>query len=184
MTIRTPITIEEFEKFAQRTENTGKRFELVDGEILEVPSNPFVSVIANLISFYIRLFLKNNDLPGHVTGEGGGFIIDGQVLAPDVAFVRDLPTNKGYEQTPPLLAVEVLSDPTSSTEQTDLRRKLAHYRNAGVIAWVVDYIARTVEVHLPDNTVTVYDEQGTLTGGDALPDFQLAVSEIFPDEVK
>ena len=171
-----------FEAFVQRPENAEKRFELIDGEIIEVPSNPFVSVIAVRIAAFLSLYLMQSKHEGHVTGEGGGFIIAGQIFAPDVAYMRDLPTSKGYETTPPALAVEVISDPGNNAEQTDLRRKLAHYRRAGVVVWVVDYVARRVEVHLPDNTVTLYDEESTLTGGDVLPGFELAVKDIFPSQ--
>jgi Uma2 family endonuclease len=180
--LKKAITVSEFQTFVERDENREQRFELIAGEIVEVPSNPFVSVIANLISFYIRLFLRDNNLPGHVTGEGGGFIIDGQVFAPDVAYVRDLPTDKGFEDQPPLLAVEVISDPGNNAEQTDLRRKLAHYMRAGTLVWVVDYVARQVEVHQPGERVILIGETGRLTAEGILPGFELAVSDIFPQD--
>jgi len=74
----------------------------------------------------------------------------------------------------------VISDPINNTEQTDLRRKLAHYRTAGVTTWVVDYVARKVEVHLPDNTVTIYDDTMKLTAEHILHGFELAIEDIFP----
>jgi len=174
------MTIAEFQAFVERLENADKRFELIDEEITEMPSNPLVSVIAMRIVGFFFIFLQQSKIGGHVSGEGGGFIINGQVFAPDVAYMRDLPTNKGYEQTPPLLAVEVLSDPTSSTEQTDLRRKLWHYKQSGVTTWVVDYLAQQIEVHPPDGPVQLYDNTMTLPGGDILPGFELPVKDIFP----
>lgn len=176
------LTIHDFEAFTRLPENSEKIFELIDGEIVEVPSNPYVSVIASLINFYINLFLSQHKLQGHVTGEGGGFIINGHVFAPDVAYVQKLPSNKGYETIPPLLAVEVISDPHSNTEQTDLRRKMTHYMQAGVVVWVVDYIARQVEVHVPEASVALLQEDHELTLDGILPDFKLAVKDIFPDE--
>lgn len=175
--------IQEFEAFTKLPENSEKIFELIDGEIFEVPSNPYVSVIANLIGFFIHLFLTQNNLAGHVTGEGGGFIINGHVFAPDVAYVHKLPTNKGYETTPPLLAVEVISNPHSNTEQTDLRRKMTHYMQAGVTVWVVDYIARQVEVHVAGESMALFHEEDTLVIEDILSDFKLAVKDIFPDNM-
>ncbi len=175
-------TLAKFEAFVHRPENAHKRFEFIDGEIVEVPSNPFVSVIASRIITFISMFLLSNDqgISGYVTGEGGGFIIDGQVFAPDVAYVKDLPTNEGYEPVPPGLAVEVISDPRNNTEQTELRRKLAHYMRAGVIVWVVDYVARQVEVHVPDEPVQLVAEGEKLTLPDVLPDFELPVGDLFP----
>jgi len=174
------MTISEFQAFIEQPENTEKRFEFIDGEIIDVPSNPYVSVIAARIVGFLSMFLLQNKAKGHISGADGGFIINGQVFAPDVAYMRHLPTNKGFEQQPPELAVEVISDPTNSTEQTDLRRKLAHYRTAEVTIWVVDYVARKVEVHLPDNTVTIYDDTMKLTAEHILPGFELAVKDIFP----
>lgn len=178
--IRPPVTIEQFQAFVALPENTDKRYEWIDGEIIEVPSNPFVSVIAGIILYAIRHWIIEGGYRGYVTGEGGGYIIDGQVVAPDVAYVRDLPTNQGYEATPPLLAVEVISDPYNNTEQTDLRRKLAYYMRAGVVLWVVDYVAQQVEVHEPGAQVRVLNAEDTLDGGDILPGFALPVKDIFP----
>jgi Uma2 family endonuclease len=101
--LKKAITVSEFQTFIERDENREQRFELIDGEIVEVPSNPLVSVIAMRIVGFIFMFLQQSKVGGHVSGEGGGFIIDGQVFAPDVAYVRDLPTNKGFEHQPPLL---------------------------------------------------------------------------------
>ena len=178
------LTLQDFEAFTKLPENSEKRFELINGEIIEVPSNPYVSVVAGLVLFFIRLFLRQNDLPGQVTGEAGGFIIDGHVLAPDVAYVQKLPTNKGYETIPPLLAVEVISDPHNNTEQTDLRRKLIHYMRAGVVVWIVDYVARQVEVHTPEKPVAILQEDDVLTLDDILPGFELPVTDIFPTETQ
>ncbi|MEO0560561.1 MAG: Uma2 family endonuclease [Chloroflexota bacterium] len=178
--LKKAITVSEFQTFVERDENREGRFELIDGEIVDVPSNPLVSVIAMRIVGFIFMFLQQRKVDGHVSGEGGGFIIDGQVFAPDVAYVRDLPTDKGFEHQPPLLAVEVISDPGNNAEQTDLRRKLAHYMRAGTLVWVVDYVARQVEVHQPGERVVLIGETGKLTAEGILPGFELAVSDIFP----
>ncbi|TVR22005.1 MAG: Uma2 family endonuclease [Anaerolineaceae bacterium] len=179
--VKEAMTLSAFESFIQQPENREKRFELINGEIIEVPSNPFVSVIASRIITFISLYLMGREMAGHVTGEGGGFVIDGRVFAPDVAYVRDLPTAQGYEQTPPLLAVEVISDPHSNTEQRDLRRKMPHYLRAGVVVWVVDYVASEVEIHIAGQPVAVYGKDDKLTC-DILPDFELTVKDIFPKE--
>ncbi len=176
------LTIAEFQAFANKHERDTRRFELLDGEIIEMPSNAYSSVVANIIAYLIQHWLISTGRKGYVSGEGGGYIVNGQVFAPDVAYMRHLPTNKGYEQTPPLLAVEVISDPQSSAEQTDLRRKLVHYRQANVVVWIVDYVARQVEVHIPDQPVEVYGDAESVPGGDVLPEFTLPVKDIFPEE--
>ena len=179
--LRKKATLEEFEAFIAQPENLDKRFEYINGEIIEVPSNAYVSAIAAKIIILLGIFLKQSKLPGLLTSEGGGYIIDGQPFAPDVAYVHHVPSNKGFEKNPPLLAVEVISDPHSNGEQSDLRRKMQHYMNANVQVWVVDYVSRTVEVHIPGETMQVYHEESRVPGGDLLPGFELPVKDIFPE---
>lgn len=175
------VTQADFEAFIALPENRERTFEFINGEIVEVPSNPFVSVIAGLILYAIRRWLEQTGRPGYVTGAGGGYIVDGQVFAPDVAYIPTLPSSQGFEPNPPELAVEVISDPHNNVEQTDLRRKLASYRRAGVVVWVVDYVARTVEAHHPQAGVQLVRVDGTLSGGDVLPGFSVPVNDIFPE---
>ena len=59
----------------QRPENADMLFEFIAGEIVEVPSNARVSELAIHIAFLIKLFLVQNKLQGHVTGEQGGYQI-------------------------------------------------------------------------------------------------------------
>lgn len=178
------FTLQDFENFNQLPENRNKNFEFINGEIIEVPSNPYVSVIASRLIGFLLIYLLKSDVGGHVTGEGGGFVINGHVFAPDVAYIQKLPTHKGYETTPPLLAVEVISDPHSNTEQSDLRRKMLHYMQAGVIVWVVDYLAEQVEVHIPEISVTLFSVDDILTIESVLPGFKLKVKDIFPSDDK
>jgi len=177
-------TIEDFEVFANLPQNSEKILELVSGEIIEVPSNPYVSEIANLISFFIRLFLRQNNLKGHVTGADGGYIINGDVYAPDVAYIsydrQPELARQGYNPNPPELAVEVISDPNNSQEQTTLRRKVGNYLTAGIVVWVVNPEDRTVDVYEMGKAVQIMDEHGILTCDDMLPNFKLAIKDIFP----
>ena len=181
---RSNVTLGEFKAFVNRPENTDKRFEFIDGDIIEVPSNPYASVLASRIITFLTMYLMQNQDAGHVTGEGGGFIIDGHVFAPDVAYIHDLPTQDGYETTPPLLAVEVISNPHNNAEQTDLRRKIAHYMRSEVLVWVVDHVARQVEVHAPGESVRLLNETDMLTADEMLPGFSLTVADIFPAETE
>ena len=51
------ITSEAFDAWVQLPENVDKQFELLGGEIVEVPSNPYVSKIASIISGFIFIYL-------------------------------------------------------------------------------------------------------------------------------
>ena len=178
------MSAEEFDIFAQQPENADKLLEFINGEIVEVPSNPYVSEIANLISFFIRLFLVQNKIEGHVTGEAGGYMISGERYAPDVAFIsydrQPQLARKGYNPNPPELAVEVISNSANIEEQRQLRMKLSGYLAAGVLVWVVNPDEQLVEVHQTGKAAYIVDATGTLTCGDVLPNFELSVKDVFP----
>lgn len=181
--LRQRMTAAAFEIFVNRPEHDDKRFELVSGEVFEVPSNPFVSKIAARILTFIGMYLLKQDL-GHLTGADGGYMVGGNRYAPDVAYISyerqpELAT-QGYNPNPPELAVEVISDPSNADEQHKLRLKLTSYLAVGVVVWVVNPFNRTVEVHEVGREASVLDENGTLTGGSLLPDFELPVKDIFP----
>jgi Uma2 family endonuclease len=173
MTIDTQptMTMTKFEAFANAPENSERRFELINGEIIDVPSNPYVSYIA-----------IQSGHKGYVIGEGGGFIIDGHVLAPDVAYTDTLPTKKGFDPTPPQLVVEVISDPSNPQEQSDLRHKTKIYLKAGITLWIVDYVSVTVQVHHPDGSVQEYGLEDTLVTPAILPDFSAPIRDIFKQD--
>lgn len=179
------ISVEQFDKLLERPENADKRLEYIAGEVVEVPSNPFVSKIAAFIIHLLLTYLDKNDI-GHVTGEGGGYHIGGERYAPDVAFIsyakqKEL-TNKGYGTVPPDLAVEVISDPENRQELRDLRKKITGYHADHVIVWVIDPYERTAEIHQVGSAPTVIYENGTLTADNILPGFELKLSDILPKQ--
>lgn len=179
------MTLREFEAFLEQPENADKLFELIAGEVYEVPSNPFVSKIAMLIGAALLRYLSRHDI-GHVTGEAGGYMIGGERYAPDVAFIsynrQPELAKAGYNPNPPELAVEVISDPSNAEEQRKLRLKLSSYLAAGVIVWVVSYEERRVQVHRAGEPSQELDETGVLTAEDILPGFVLPVKDIFPKD--
>jgi Uma2 family endonuclease len=183
--IKQTMTVTDFDIWADLPENRARRLEYIGGEIVEVPSNPYVSMIAVRIIGFLLEYLKVNDL-GWVTGEGGGYMVAGERYAPDAAFIsrarQPQLARKGYNPNPPDLAVEVISDPDNREEQTALRVKTTNYLAAGVVVWVVDYVMRVVEVHQPGKPVTVLAEDTILEGGDRLPGLMIPVKDIFPEE--
>lgn len=66
--LKTRTDAETFEAFVEADNNHDKLFELVDGEIVEVPSNPYASKIAGCIFGELYIYLKHHDL-GHLTSE-------------------------------------------------------------------------------------------------------------------
>lgn len=177
------MTATEFDAFALRPENADKLLEFIGGEVTEVPSNPFVSKIAGIIFGEIYIFLKANDL-GHLTGESGGYMVGGDRVAPDVAFISYTKqpelARQGYNPNPPDLVVEVLSDPDNAEEQARMRVIVSNYTAAGVVVWVVNYLTRIFEVHQPGQPARILGEDETLDGGDILPGFKLVIKDVFP----
>jgi Uma2 family endonuclease len=181
MTVHTRCyTVEEFDQFVDLPENADKLFEYIGGEIVEVPSAPYVSNIAARINRRLGNFVEDHDL-GFITGEAGGYIVSGERYAPDVAFLakeKGPLAKKGYNPIPPDLAVEVFSP---SDHPGDMRIKLTNYLAAGTTVWVVDPEAKVVEVHRPGQRAQKLTLNDTLSGGDLLPGFTLAVKDIFPE---
>jgi Uma2 family endonuclease len=182
-----PWTAEAFDAWAERPENADKILELIAGEVVEVPSNPYASSISARISGYLFLYLMNHPI-AHLTGEAGGFMVFGDRYAPDVAVVlksrqAEL-AQQGYNPVAPDLAVEV-DFPSTLESQHDLRRKIGSYLAAGTLLWIVDPQARVVEVYAPGEPTRTVDSTGTLDtlrGVEVLPGFRLAVKDIFPPE--
>jgi Uma2 family endonuclease len=183
--IKPQMSVTEFDEWAQRPENVERLYEYIGGEVVEVPSNPYVSKIAGRILTMIGVYLMTHDI-GHVTGEAGGYMVSGERYAPDVAFIsyarQPELAQSGYNPNPPELAVEVVSNSASREEQQMLRRKITGYLGAAVVVWVVDPASRAVEVHRPGAAAQVLDENATLDRENILPGFELPVKDIFPQQ--
>ena len=177
------MTAEQFDEYIQRPDLGDRIFELIGGEIVEVPSNAFASDIGQLIGFFIRLFIRENSIAGYVTAADGGFWVAGERYAPDVAFISKARqpelARTGYNPNPPELAVEVISDEANNDEQRGLRRKITNYLAAGTVVWAVFPVSQFVEIHAPGQPVKILHLDDTLNGGDILPGFALPVRDIF-----
>lgn len=178
------VTAAEFDEFVTLPENDDRLFELIGGEIIEVPSNPYSSKIAARIILFIGMYLLKNDI-GHLTGEAGGYMVSGERYAPDVAFISKVRQPKlaeeGYNPKAPDLAVEVVS-PNDSERKLTI--KVGNYLAAGTLLWVVYPQDKEVHVYAPGLPVKKIGIDGILDGGDKLPGFTLAVRDIFPPEPK
>ena len=177
---RTRLTVEDFDRLVELPEHADQLFEYIGGEAFEVPSNPRVSEIAALLSFYIILYLKQNGIEGHVTGEAGGYTVSGERYAPDVTYISAARqpelAERGYNPIAPELAVEVISP---SDREDSITVKVANYLAAGVLVWLVRYDVEQVQIYAPGQAVKVLGLTDTLDGGEVLPGLLIPVSEIF-----
>lgn len=174
-------TVEEFERLAQLPENDKRSLELLDGEIVEVPTNRFAAWIAFEIAHLLRLFISQTgrDRAWFITTGDGGYDMAGSVLAPDVALSDEPPGAHGFDKVIPMLAVEVISNSANREEQSVLRRKVAYYLRLGVTVWVVEPEAQKVEVFKPDEQTQILGQDDTLTDEALLPGFSMPLARIF-----
>jgi Uma2 family endonuclease len=107
-----------------------------------------------------------------------------RVVGADVAFIakKSLPlrvAREGYLETIPELVVEIRSKNDSAPY---MLRKVEHYLQAGVeVVWVVDPVAKSVTIHRAAAEPVTLGISDTLEGGELIPDFSLAVADIFRD---
>jgi len=163
----------------------GYRYELIDGELIRMsPAGAQHGMVAVRITAPLAMHVKANKL-GEVYAAETGFKLQSDpdtVRAPDVAFVSqnrvdEAGSVKGYWIGAPDFAVEVLS-PDDSMRKTDEKAK--HWLSAGAkLVWVVNPKRRGVTVYRSLIEIFEVAEDGRLDGGDVIPGFQLAVTDIF-----
>lgn len=161
-----------------------KRYELLDGELIMVPSPnwPHQRTELKLGSRVIR-FVERHDLGEVATAPMDVVLSDTDVVQPDVLFIsRERTSIIGHNAIlgAPDLVVEILSP---STTRRDLTFKRRLYAKHGVKEyWQVNIEERRITVlSLGDNdyeVAAVYGSGETLTSP-VLPGFALVVDEIF-----
>jgi Uma2 family endonuclease len=177
---RTHVTAEDFDRFVAQPENAGRLFEHIKGEIIEVsPGRTLISEIVHILTFAVRLFCRDNNIPCHTSGEGGAYRVAGHTIAPDFAYKPTHMSNAYADPVPPLWAVEIIS-PTDKAD--DIRDKREINRKAGILLAEVYPKSHSIDVYSPGRddgrTLGIND---ILDGGDVLPNFKIAVRELFPE---
>ena len=172
-------TIEEFQEFVARPENTDRLFELINGEIVEkMPGRTSNSELSYNLAFEVKSFCKARNLLCHISGEAGAYAVHGHVVAPDFAFKTTSMSDDYPDPEPPLWAVEIIS-PTDKA--IDIRTKRDIYIEAGILYWEMYPDLKRVDVYAPGQPVRTMGMDGTLDGGDVLPGFELPLKDIFSE---
>ncbi len=170
-----------FDAYALQPERRERRLELIAGEVHEVVTNPVSSIVTARLITFLGVYLLDHDI-GELTGPDGGYAFGEERYIPDIAFMRHekrraVNAVEGYVAAAPDLVVEVLSPGNTHDE---LRMKLATYLAFGTVVWIVDPARRRVEVATPGRAPRELRDGDTLSGGEVLPGFALAVAEIWP----
>jgi Uma2 family endonuclease len=185
MTVKQRLTAEELWSMP---DVPGKRFELVEGELIEMPGAGMVhALMVGLLYRLIETYSREHRL-GVAFTDGLGYIIahDSDIVRiPDVSLVSRgrLPREgivRSFCPVPPDLAVEIVS-PTDRF--SDVQAKVREYLAAGTrLVWVVWPEGRSVIVHRADGVAELGSE-GVLSGGDVLPGFEVRVGQLFEQEI-
>jgi Uma2 family endonuclease len=179
------MTAHEFDEVVGLPENEDKTLEFIAGEVCEVPSNPYASMISARIVGILYQYLFQHDI-AFVTTEAGGYQIAGtERYAPDVAVVLKArqaePDRQGYNSIAPDITVEV-EYPVTDASMHRLVLKVGAYLAAGTQVWVVYPEGRLVEVYSPGHAPIRMAGSDLLTAPDILPGFSVQVDALFPAE--
>ncbi len=172
MFIQKEMTAEEFLAFADQ--HPDKRFDFIDGEIVEVSPKPVHGRKQIIIGAELEAYTKQNPLVGVVYSEVL-HVLDGEKFLPDVCINEA--SEADYLTTPPLFVVAIRSDSQSRESQ---RRKARAYIRHGVKMVVLVLPGESVEVFHPDRETVVLTADDVLDGADVLPGFQFPLNRILP----
>jgi len=178
MTIQKQLyTLEEFVQFALLPENSEREFELINGRIVEkLPGTTRNSELALMISFEVRLFCREHNIPCHTSGAAGAYQVGIHVLVPDFAYKRTSMSNDYPDPVAPEWAVEVISQPD---KVGDIRAKKMLYLQAGILYWELYPEDRSVDAYAPGQPMRTYRADDLVDLGDLIPGFTLALKDIF-----
>jgi len=178
MKLKSPATLEDL----LRCPEDGRKYELVDGEILVSPAGVRHAQVVVKIVHIIATYLDAHAI-GVVCGDNLGIRFpNGNLRSPDVTFVRNakVPAGEAAEGFPnfiPDLAVEVLS-PNDSLRQVG--QKIGEFLDCGVpLVWLVDPARETVTVYRSLSQTEQLGSTDIITAEPILPGFSCQVSRFF-----
>lgn len=182
MSVKHLVTAEEL---WDMPEVPGKRLELVDGEVVEMPgAGALHGIILFALAQLLNDFVRRHNL-GLVMPDGVGYLLSrqpDQLRIPDTSFVAwdrvpDEGAPEGFWDGAPTLAVEVVSP---HDRADDVYRRVRDYLEAGSNqVWVLWPKTRRVSVYRPNADTRELGPDATLDGGDILPGFSVRVGDLF-----
>jgi len=162
----------------------GRRYELLDGELKELPLIGFKAATAqSRITRLLGDHVEERDL-GEVASGDPGIILrrnPDRVRGPDVAFfskdrVPAVEPDTFVDVVPDFL-VEVISPNDKAFEVQD---KIEEWLRAGVrLVWAVYPSTRSVVAYRSPSDIRLYGASDTITGEPALPEFACEVWRFF-----
>lgn len=163
------MSAEEFLAYAEQ--HPDKRFDFMDGEMVEVSPKPLHGRIHSVFVGAFLAYVEQN--PVGVVYTETLHVLDGEKFIPEVAINEE--SDADYLTTPPLVAVEIRSDSQSRASQ---QRKARAYIQHGAKMVILTFPREHVEVYRPGHDPLVLSAGDTIDGGDVLPGFRLRVREV------
>jgi Uma2 family endonuclease len=160
----------------------GRKYELVNGRLVEVPTGARHSRIS--VEMGARLYAARPSGTTMFASCTGFRMAQGNIRSPDVSVMRTdrLPDGKvpeGFVDGAPDLAVEVVSP---SERVSDLLAKMAEYFESGAQeVWLLFPERKQAHRYRADLTVEVLNEDDILHGAPLLPEFAVRVGDLFAE---
>ena len=171
-----PITEDEL----MRLPKDGRKWEMEDGRLTEVPTNIKHEEIIFNLAVLLAPFKRGH---GIVTlGQGGFRMKDGNVRAPDVSYTlkERFPGGhapEGFGDLAPDLCVEIISP---SERKAGIMRKVREYFSTGAVqVWHVFPERQEVIVFTSPTETQTLGADGFLDAGGLLPGFSCRVADLF-----
>ena len=170
-------------EFWAMPDDPGHRYELVDGELIDMDGALPHGSITGEIYLLLRLHIRATGLP-LTAGVSTGFQMSPYTLRfPDVhvttwtrmaAYDADA---GGFPRFAPDVAIEVVSPSNTSAEMD--RKTAEYFANGARAVWIADPGPRTVAIRRPGMSEQIYQGDAMLYGEPEIAGFACRVSEIF-----
>jgi len=175
-TTTTPLTADEFLKLLDTEE---QRVELIDGEVIDMPSGgPVHEQVKANINRILNRWLDRHGA-GLVYNESAYRLDDHIVQIPDLSVLGSERLGLGIDERfrgAPDLAVEVVSSEPAERLQTKIR---LYFKHGSKGVWSVFPGSRIVQINHPNGRAETLEQDQILEDGEALPGFTAPVSAIF-----
>lgn len=173
-----------YEDYKNLPESETKRYELIEGDLLMIPSPTFEHQdISVRLEFALYEFVRKHDLGAVLHAPLDVVLDDENVVQPDIIFISKTRLHIIHKEAikgAPDLVIEILSPSTGERDRT-AKKKL--YARAGVTEyWLVDPASKTIEVlklgEAGFERVALYKKDETLTSP-LLLGLHISLAEIF-----
>jgi Uma2 family endonuclease len=179
------ITVHEFNAVLQASDNQARSLELIYGDVVEKMPTELHGKLAALIAHFLLAFILPRGIQAHVGVEVRHELADDPYNSrlPDVSLrlSAEAAVASGPVPQMPDLAVEVQSPDDRPYQMRE--KALFYLRSGSRLVWLFYPAAQRVEVCTLDANDTLAIEtlahSATLSGGQVLPEFRLALQDLF-----